>query len=93
MAADRVVDEGWISDDELAAEALAADPNQDVGDDAVPFTLEGGFGLLPAWYMPPPRRSRGSRMVASVVLLLVGSLLLSEAFGLCVTYGRVEIPF
>jgi hypothetical protein len=31
-------------------------------------------------------------VVASVVLLIVGSLLLSEAFGLCLTYGRVEIP-
>jgi hypothetical protein len=93
---DPVVDGAWVSDEELAAEALAADPDAPLDDDAMPFPLavtdDDGFALLPDWYMPPARRSRGSRVVASVVLLIVGSLLLSEAFGLCLTYGRVEIP-
>jgi len=92
---DPVVDGVWISDEELAAEALAADPDAALDDDALPFPLSRAvdeFALLPDWYMPAARRSRGSRVVASVILLIVGSLLLSEAFGLCLTYGRVEIP-
>ena len=93
---DMFVDGGCISDEELAAEALAADPEAPLDEHARPFTIAAGadeeFALLPDWYMPPVRHSRGSRVVASVVLLIVGSLLLSEAFGLCLTYGRVEIP-
>ena len=96
MVNDPVLDGMWVSDEELEAEALAADPNAALDDDALPFPLAGqvddGFGLLPDWYMPPARRSPSTRAVASIVLLIVGSLLLSEAFGLCLTYGRVEIP-
>ncbi len=96
MVNDPVLDGMWVSDEELEAEALAADPDAPLDDDALPFPLAGevddGFALLPDWYMPPARRSRRTRVVASVVLLIVGSLLLSEAFGLCLTYGRVEIP-
>ncbi len=82
----------WISDDELTAEALAADPEQAIDDDAVPFGGDGGFSLLPEWYMPPSGRPRHARIAAAIVLLIVGSLLLAEAFGLCLTSGRIEIP-
>ena len=46
-----------ISDEELEAEALAADPDAPVADDAVPWaTAVGGADddLLPDWYMPAP---------------------------------------
>jgi hypothetical protein len=90
-----VDDELWVSDAELTAEALAADADMVVDDDAVPFDVGGdddAFGLLPTWYMPPAGRSRHARVAAIVVLVIVGSLLLAEAFGLCLTNGRVEIP-
>jgi hypothetical protein len=81
----------WISDEELAAEALAADPDLALDDDALPLDA-ARFTLLPPWYMPAAGRSRHARVAAIVVLLIVGSLLLAEAFGVCLTYGRVEIP-
>jgi hypothetical protein len=90
-----VGDVPWITDEELAAEALAADPELWSDEDAVPFGVDGAdsaFALLPAWYMPAPGRPPHARFAAIVVLLVVGSLLLAEAFGLCLTYGRIEIP-
>jgi hypothetical protein len=83
--------EPWISDDELAAEALAADPDLVLDEDALALDAPG-FALLPTWYMPAAGRSRHARIAAIVVLLIVGSLLLAEAFGVCLTYGRIEIP-
>jgi hypothetical protein len=84
-----------ITDDELAAMALAADPEAEVGDDAVPiweFAREESEELLPAWYMPSPmartRLLHGWRR--SVVLLLIASFVLINAAGLCVTYGWVQ---
>lgn len=88
-----------ISDEELTALALAADPDQVIDDDAVPLAAyHGEFGdLLPDWYMPAPAsgngspsRRRGNAVVASVV---ISSLLFINALGLCITYGRLEIPF
>jgi hypothetical protein len=85
-----------LTDDELTALALAADPDFEVDDDAVPFwDVAPGPSeddLLPAWYMPSPRtRTRqlhGWRR--SVVLLLIASFILINAAGLCVTYGWVQ---
>ncbi|MDQ3177776.1 MAG: hypothetical protein M3Q72_09560 [Actinomycetota bacterium] len=84
-----------ISDAELTALALAADPDAPVDDDAVPFGAGegGGLGLLPAWYMPAPaghRRGRGPALVVSLILL---SLLAVNAVGLCVTNGYLEIAW
>jgi len=83
-----------ISDAELTALALAADPDAPVDDDAVPFGAgEGGIGLLPAWYMPTPagqRRGRGPVLVVALILL---SLLAVNAVGLCVTNGFLEIAW
>lgn len=84
-----------LTDEELTALALAADPDQAIDDDAIPLTrYQGEYGdLLPAWYMPAPA-ARGSRsgnaVVASVVVF---SLLFINALGLCITYGRLEVPF
>lgn len=84
-----------ISDEELTALALAADPDLPFDDDAEPFDARPGMGagdgLLPDWYMPSPGRSRRRRS-AIVALVIIASLLLVNAYGLCVTYGHVEIP-
>jgi hypothetical protein len=84
-----------ISDEELTALALAADPDVDLGDDAVPFGAVGGDfpELLPDWYMPSPSTYHRNRRNSAAVLLIVGSLLLINALGLCITYGRLEIAF
>jgi len=91
----RVVQLDVVTDDELAAMALAADPDAGVSDDAVPFwelTSDESDELLPAWYMPSPmartRLLHGWRR--SVVLLLIASFVLINAAGLCVTYGWVQ---
>ncbi len=82
-----------ISDEELTALALAADPDAVVDDDAVPFGRdEAPDGLLPGWYMPRPMRraGRGRRVVFAV---FIGALIAVNGVGLCVTYGLPEIPF
>ena len=82
-----------ISDEDLAALAMAADPTTPVAPDAVPLEvyLGTGPGLLPEWYMPrvTSRRATGRRRV--VIGSLVGAFVLIEAFGLCSTYG--QLPF
>lgn len=84
-----------ITEDELAALALTADPDQEVGEDAVSLwdvAPEDSENLLPSWYMPSPmartRLLHGWRR--SVVLLLIASFVLINAAGLCVTYGWVQ---
>ena len=82
-----------ITDDELAALALAADPDQPLAADAVPLDvyLATEAGPLPEWYMAPvmARHSGGRRR--AVIIGVVGAFLLIEAFGLCSTYG--QFPF
>jgi hypothetical protein len=84
-----------MTEEELAAMALAADPDADVAEDAVPLwdlVPQDSEELLPAWYMPSPmartRLLHGWRR--SVVLLLIASFILINAAGLCVTYGWVQ---
>ena len=84
-----------FTDDELAALALAADPEGALDLDAVPVSEVIGsddLGLLPAWYMPSPmlrhRRLEGWRR-RLVIALIIGFLLI-DAGGLCFTYGVVE---
>ena len=91
-------DELIFTDEELAEQAMAADPDAGVADDAVPFpTARNEHGdLLPDWYMPAPSGAgdpalRGRRKVMSTVV--IGSILLVNAMGLCVTDGSLEIPF
>jgi len=89
-----------ITDEELTALALAADPDTVVDADAVPIDLsgaddDGGGGgrvhPLPSWYMPVPMGSlrplKGWRRV--VGLVVVASFVLINAYGLCSTYGVV----
>ena len=80
-----------ITDDELTALALAADPDEPLGADAVPFAAFPSqfVGALPLWYMAPvtARAVRSWRM--PVALMIVAAFLLVDAFGLCITYGQL----
>ena len=83
-----------ISDADLEALALAADPTEHLSPDATP--LEGSVppadGPLPAWYMPvvaSHARLDGRRRTVAVVV--VASFLLINALGLCATYGFLTI--
>jgi hypothetical protein len=86
-----------ISDEELAAEALAARP-EDVPDDAVPWTdvvdePSDRLDLLPGWYMPAPMV--GGRLLEGwrrrLALIVIVAFLAINAAGLCSTYGIVEL--
>jgi hypothetical protein len=83
-----------LTDDELTALALAADPDVLIPDDAIPFGQPGVDGaLLPAWYMPVPGSFRRTRPRVVAVAAIIGSLLLVNGAGLCVTYGWPEIAW
>jgi hypothetical protein len=84
-----------MTDEELTAIALAADPDAPLDDAAVPLAEflreEGDATLLPEWYMPAPmqggRRLRGWRR--RVAILVIVAVLLIDAAGLCSTYGSI----
>jgi hypothetical protein len=85
-----------FTDDELAAQALSADPDLEVPDGAVPvweLSSAEGDALLPRWYMPSPmvgrRRLTGWRR--RVIIGVVAAFLLIDAAGLCSTYGAVVL--
>lgn len=83
-----------VTDEELTALALAADPDFQVPDDAVPFSsAELPPALLPSWYMPAavggssamqPWRRRTARV-------LVAAFVAINAAGMCSTYGWVVV--
>ena len=81
-----------ISDAELTAQALAADPDAIPDPGAPPWSaFGGGDGLLPDWYMPAPvtgRRGWGPRGIAALVIL---GFLVINACGLCITYGHLVV--
>jgi len=85
-----------FTDDELAAQALAAEPADVADDDAVSYwevVAPRDLGLLPDWYMPSP--SAGTRRLAGwrrhVVFAVTGSIVAINAVGLCITYGHVTL--
>ncbi|MDX2379617.1 MAG: hypothetical protein QNM02_07655 [Acidimicrobiia bacterium] len=83
-----------VTDEELAALAMAADPDPHIDPDAVPFdSNEGDRALLPEWYMPMPRGvdQRPSRVFAVAGIII--ALLIVNGAGLCVTYGLPEIAW
>jgi hypothetical protein len=85
-----------LSDEELTALALAADPDMELPDDAVPLSEllgEDRCSLLPSWYMPAPggRVVRGRRWMRVVVVLVIAAFLALNAYGLCSTYGWISI--
>jgi hypothetical protein len=81
-----------LLDDELAAEALAADPDTPIAEDAKPFDAGSevaGNMLLPQWYMPAPAGRRG-RGRAWVLITVAASLTICNVVGFCVTSGFPE---
>ena len=86
-----------FTDAELTELALAADPNAQPADDAVPFDQlygEPGLQLLPSWYMPAPSRLTNGRhrtLKRIAVVIIVLAFLAINAYGLCSTYGQIEI--
>ncbi|HEV7534294.1 MAG TPA: hypothetical protein VGP90_01590 [Acidimicrobiia bacterium] len=84
-----------VTDEELTALALAADPDTPVGDDATSFFDGVGpdaGGLLPEWYMPGV--AGAGRLTAwrrSVALIIVAAFLLITAYGLCNAYGDMVL--
>jgi hypothetical protein len=84
-----------ISDDELAALALAADPDVSLDPDAVPITIAapGTPGLLPEWYMPAPMSTARGRARRLLLGVLVVALVVINGAGLCVTFGIPELAW
>jgi len=88
-----------ITDDELTAEALAADPDAPVHGGAVDFWEVVGHDAaapLPSWYMPAPMRPRvvnGWRrvVVRCGVVSVIASFVAINACGLCNTYGQLHL--
>ena len=78
-----------LTDDELTALALAADPDQPLSPDAVPLALYEQEGLLPHWYMPPVTVRRVRHWRVPVIWVVIAAFLLVDAFGLCITYGQL----
>ena len=78
-----------LTDDELAAMALAADPDAGISDDAVPIHVHlAAFGSpLPPWYMPPAMARGGRRWKVPFVIAVVAAFLVIDGMGLCNTYG------
>jgi hypothetical protein len=84
--------EGGITEAELTALALAADPDQRPDVDARPDPAVVRQGPLPLFYMPPamPGRRPHGRAVSLVALVVVTALLVITALGFCVTYGQLS---
>lgn len=82
-----------LTDEELTALALAADPDAELADDAVPFSPypAAACGALPAWYMPPVMASHMGSWRRGIVFGLIAAFLLIDAFGLCMTYGQLVV--
>ena len=78
-----------VSDEELTALALAADPSAPLAADATAWRGVAALrdGLLPDWYMPAPTATgRRSATMVAIGVVVVG-LLVIDACGLCITSG------
>ena len=81
-----------VSDEELTELALAASPDPELGDDAVPIEpADPTADLLPSWYMPASSGHAEPGWRRRLALLVVSSILLINAAGLCITYGHVTL--
>jgi hypothetical protein len=79
-----------LSDDELTAQALAADPDRPLDPHAQPFRGEDlPDSPLPSWYMPPVLAGRSTPGRRVVALTIVGAAFLINALGFCITYGHL----
>ncbi len=81
-----------LTDDDLTAQALAADPDQPLEPGAVPFRGEPtpGPDLLPDWYMPKVVAGRSTPGRRAVAIAIVAAALVINALGFCITYGGLS---
>ncbi len=85
-----------MTDDELCAAALAADPDAIVADDAVSLWELTGQGPqpLPEWYMPAPMggtlQGWRRRVARWNVALIIAAFVTINVYGLCNTYGQLH---
>jgi hypothetical protein len=86
-------DFGAVTDDELTALALSADPDAPLPPDAVNLWELGAHDapLLPDWYMPAPMSGhrRLGKWQRRLAWLVVATFVLIDAYGLCSTYGSI----
>jgi hypothetical protein len=81
-----------LSDEELTALALAADPTAPLGANAIPwYGSADSVNLLPEWYMPRPIATGRGRANRVLVISVVSTLLVVCAMGLCVTSGFLTL--
>jgi hypothetical protein len=82
-----------LSDDELTALALAADPSAPIDPGAVPWRGSGDDqrSFLPEWYMPRPMAIGRGRTTKIIIISIIVGFLLIDAFGLCVTSGFISL--
>jgi hypothetical protein len=83
-----------LTDDELTALALAADPDEPLDEYAVPLHIhlaQFAGAALPQWYMPPAMARSGPRWRRPVVMAIIAAFLLIEALGLCNTFGQLTL--
>ena len=80
-----------ITDEELTALALAADPDAPLTADAVPLELypDRDAGSLPLAYMPPAMSRAAGGWRIPVAVLIVMAFLAIDVLGLCITYGTL----
>ena len=81
-----------LSDAELTALALAADPHAPLSPDAIPLSMhiaQLAGTTLPQWYMAPATARGGRGWRLPVVATIVFAFLLIEALGLCNTFGQL----
>ncbi len=83
-----------LSDDELSALALAADPEVEVDPEAISLwdlAAPDESPCLPQWYMPAP--VGGAVQVRDwrrkVIPVVIAAFVIINAYGLCSTYGQV----
>ncbi len=88
------VDDDGIDDEELAALALAADPDAPLPADAVPWSPREAIDPgMADWYMAPTGLGVGATpgWRRRVAIGVIGSIGLINAAGLCITYGHVTL--
>ncbi len=84
---------GVVSDEELTALALAADPDAPLDPDAVAWRgAPGSFAApLPVWYMPAPTAGARRRGTTVVVVAICAGLFIISACGMCITSGFLSL--
>lgn len=82
-----------VSDEELTALALSADPHPPIDLSVAPWhpTADGLVGLLPEWYMPTPYGARRGGATKFAIGVVVAGFVLINALGLCITYGYISL--